>query len=131
VEKIGGGRLKVERFTMRAHVHAVVRSAGFERHTFFEAPFYFQSDLKMAAPQPLPDGCRGSLAEPWADTTSPAGRGVLAVFAGIAEFERALIHQHASAGRSAARTKGVRFGRPPALRGEQIALGHKLLDKGQ
>ena len=32
-----------------------------------------------------------SLSEPWADTTSPAGRMVLTVFAGIAEFERALI----------------------------------------
>lgn len=32
-----------------------------------------------------------SLAEPWAGTTSPAGRMVLTVFAGIAEFERALI----------------------------------------
>ncbi|WP_269770145.1 recombinase family protein [Rhodobacter amnigenus] len=30
-----------------------------------------------------------SLAEPWADTTSPAGRMVLTVFAGMAEFERA------------------------------------------
>ncbi|EMZ7167542.1 recombinase family protein [Escherichia coli] len=32
-----------------------------------------------------------SLAEPWADTTTPAGRMVLTVFAGIAEFERSLI----------------------------------------
>ena len=32
-----------------------------------------------------------SIAEPWADTTSPAGRMVLTVFAGIAEFERSLI----------------------------------------
>ncbi len=31
-----------------------------------------------------------SLAEPWADTTTPAGRMVLTVFAGIAEFERSL-----------------------------------------
>ena len=31
-----------------------------------------------------------SLHEPWADTTSPAGRMVLTVFAGIAEFEREL-----------------------------------------
>ena len=39
----------------------------------------------------LKDGGAGlrSLAEPWADTTSPAGRMVLTVFAGIAEFERA------------------------------------------
>ncbi len=44
-----------------------------------------------------------SLAEPWADTTSPAGRMVLTVFAGIAEFERALIHQRTSAGRTQAK----------------------------
>lgn len=29
-----------------------------------------------------------SLAEPWADTTTPAGRMILTVFAGIADFER-------------------------------------------
>ena len=31
-----------------------------------------------------------SLEEPWADTTTPAGRMVLTMFAGVAEFERAL-----------------------------------------
>lgn len=71
-----------------------------------------------------------SLAEPWADTTSPAGRMVLTVFAGIAEFERALIHQRTSTGRTAARARGVRFGRPPKLTGEQIALGRRLVDEG-
>ena len=39
-----------------------------------------------------------SLHEPWADTTSPAGRMVLTVFAGIAEFERALIDQRTRSG---------------------------------
>ena len=43
-----------------------------------------------------------SLAEPWADTTSPAGRMVLTIFAGIAEFERSLIHERTSSGRAAA-----------------------------
>ena len=71
-----------------------------------------------------------SLAEPWADTTSPAGRMVLTVFAGIAEFERALIHQRTSAGREAARRRGVRFGRPPALSAEQVALGRRLVAEG-
>ena len=56
-----------------------------------------------------------SIAEPWADTTSPAGRMVLTVFAGIAEFERALIHQRTSSGRIAAKARGVRFGRPAKL----------------
>jgi uncharacterized protein YbjT (DUF2867 family) len=66
VEKISGGRLKVEHFTMKAHVDAVVRSAGFERYTFVEAPFYFQN---LRVPQPLPDGRRG-----WAVPMDPTAR---------------------------------------------------------
>jgi len=72
-----------------------------------------------------------SLAEPWADTTSPAGRMVLTVFAGIAEFERALILGRTSAGRVAAQQKGVRFGRPPALASDQVVLGRKLVEEGK
>ena len=88
-------------------------------------------DLLDVAEQ-LKDGGAGlrSLAEPWADTTSPAGRMVLTVFAGIAEFERALIHQRTSSGRVAAKKRGVRFGRPPKLSAEQIALGQRLIDEG-
>lgn len=71
-----------------------------------------------------------SLGEPWADTTSPAGRMVLTVFAGIAEFERALINQRTSAGRTAAKARGIRFGRPPKLTAEQIALGRRLVEEG-
>jgi len=71
-----------------------------------------------------------SLAEPWADTTSPAGRMVLTVFAGIAEFERTLILGRTSAGREAAKQRGVRFGRPPALTPDQVALGRRLVDEG-
>ncbi|MCR6727796.1 recombinase family protein [Agrobacterium fabrum] len=72
-----------------------------------------------------------SLAEPWADTTSPAGRMVLTIFAGIAEFERSLIHERTSAGRVAAKAKGVRFGRPPALSPEPITVAQKLIAEGQ
>ena len=68
-----------------------------------------------------------SLAEPWADTTTPAGRMVLTFFAGVAEFERSLIHERTSAGRAAAKAKGVRFGRPPTLSAEQIAHARQLL----
>lgn len=71
-----------------------------------------------------------SLSEPWADTTSPAGRMVLTVFAGIAEFERALIHERTSAGRAAARARGVRFGRPPKLTAEQLVVARRLIDEG-
>ena len=54
-----------------------------------------------------------SIVGPWADTTSPAGRMVLTVFAGIAEFERSLIATRTEEGRRAAQARGVPFGRPP------------------
>ena len=62
-----------------------------------------------------------SLAEPWADTTTPAGRMVLTVFAGIAEFERSLIIDRTKHGREAAKARGVKFGPRPTLTPAQIA----------
>ena len=70
-----------------------------------------------------------SLAEPWADTTTPAGRMILTVFAGIADFERSLIVERTSAGRIAAKARGVRFGPSPALSAEQIAHARQLIDR--
>jgi DNA invertase Pin-like site-specific DNA recombinase len=72
-----------------------------------------------------------SLAEPWADTTSPAGRMVLTVFAGIAEFERELIRLRTDEGRQAAKKRGVTFGRPPKLRPDQQELVARLLAEGR
>jgi DNA invertase Pin-like site-specific DNA recombinase len=72
-----------------------------------------------------------SLSEPWADTTSPAGRMVLTVFAGIAEFERELIRERTAGGRASARERGVRFGRPRRLSPEQAALAERLLSEGK
>lgn len=70
-----------------------------------------------------------SLAEPWADTTSPAGRMVLTIFAGIADFERSLIGERTSAGRAAALARGVRFGPRPVLSAEQIAHARRLIEE--
>lgn len=72
-----------------------------------------------------------SLEEPWADTTSPAGRMVLTVFAGIAEFERALITARTEEGRRDALKRGVPFGRPPKLRPEQRKLARQLIEEGK
>jgi DNA invertase Pin-like site-specific DNA recombinase len=72
-----------------------------------------------------------SLGEPWADTTTPAGKMVLTVFAGIAEFERALIRERTGAGRIAAKKRGVKFGRPSKLTPQQAALVARLVDQGQ
>jgi DNA invertase Pin-like site-specific DNA recombinase len=71
-----------------------------------------------------------SLHEPWTDTTSPAGRMVLTVFAGIAEFERELILERTNSGRLSAKARGVRFGRPPKLTNDQIALTRHLVGEG-
>jgi DNA invertase Pin-like site-specific DNA recombinase len=71
-----------------------------------------------------------SLHEPWADTTSLVGRMVLTVFAGIAEFERELIHERTRSRRVAAKARGVRFGRPPKLTADQIALAQRLVGEG-
>lgn len=72
-----------------------------------------------------------SLNEPWADTTTSAGKMVLTIFAGIAEFERSLIRERTSAGRTAARARGVRFGRPRKLSSDQGALAQRLLAEGR
>ncbi|MDU8542512.1 recombinase family protein [Pseudomonas syringae group sp. J248-6] len=72
-----------------------------------------------------------SVAEPWADTTTPAGRMILTVFAGIADFERSLIVERTSQGRQAAKARGVRFEPKPALTSSQIAHARELCDAGK
>ena len=62
-----------------------------------------------------------SLAEPWADTTTPAGRLMLTVLGGLAEFERELIKARTNEGRERAKRAGVRMGRKPILSAHQVA----------
>src|SRR5215471_4910688 len=56
-----------------------------------------------------------SLGDAWADTTTPAGKLMLTVLGGLAEFERHLILARTSEGRQRAQQRGVRFGRRPKL----------------
>jgi DNA invertase Pin-like site-specific DNA recombinase len=56
-----------------------------------------------------------SLHDSWADTTSPHGRLMVTILAGLAEFERELILARTSDGRARAKARGVKFGRPTAL----------------
>jgi DNA invertase Pin-like site-specific DNA recombinase len=56
-----------------------------------------------------------SLADAWADTTTPHGRLMLTVLGGLAEFERELIKARTGEGRARAKAKGVHMGRPPKL----------------
>jgi DNA invertase Pin-like site-specific DNA recombinase len=79
-----------------------------------------------------------SLADTWADTTTPHGRLMLTVLGGLAEFERELIRARTSDGRERAKARGVHMGRPPKLtphqRVEAIArrnAGEALVEIGR
>jgi DNA invertase Pin-like site-specific DNA recombinase len=72
-----------------------------------------------------------SLSEPWANTTTHAGKMIMTVFAGIAEFERDLIRERTAAGRHAAKSRGVQFGRPRKLNDDQLRLAAELLNQGK
>jgi DNA invertase Pin-like site-specific DNA recombinase len=72
-----------------------------------------------------------SVSEPWADTTTHAGKMIMTIFAGIAEFERDLIRERTGAGRADAKRRGVRFGRPKKMNEEQRSLANRLLKEGK
>lgn len=56
-----------------------------------------------------------SLADAWADTTTPHGRLMLTVLGGLAEFEKDLIRARTGEGRERAKARGVKMGRRPKL----------------
>jgi DNA invertase Pin-like site-specific DNA recombinase len=61
-----------------------------------------------------------SLADAWADTTTPHGELMITILAGLATFERHLINARTSEGRKRAQANGIRFGRPLKLSAFQI-----------
>jgi DNA invertase Pin-like site-specific DNA recombinase len=76
-----------------------------------------------------------SIADTWADTTTPHGRLLLTILGGLAEFERELILARTSEGRKRAVARGVHMGRPfklsPHQRAEAIERrknGETLMD---
>jgi DNA invertase Pin-like site-specific DNA recombinase/predicted nucleotidyltransferase len=71
-----------------------------------------------------------SLSDPWADTTTPHGRLVLTVLAGLAEFERELIRARTGEGRARAKARGQHMGRPPALTTHQRQEAIRALRAG-
>lgn len=56
-----------------------------------------------------------SLRDVWADTTTPHGRLMVTVLAGLGEFERELILARTGEGLQRAKERGVRLGRKPKL----------------
>ena len=63
------------------------------------------------------------------DTTTPDGRLVFHVFAALAEFIRELIVEGTREGLDAARARGQRLGRPPAMTTGQIRQVRDLLTR--
>ena len=56
-----------------------------------------------------------SLKESWMDTSTPQGKLMFTIFAGISQFERDLISQRTIEGLVAARSRGRNGGRPIAI----------------
>jgi DNA invertase Pin-like site-specific DNA recombinase len=61
------------------------------------------------------------------DTTAPGGAAIFRAFAGLADVGRAAISAGTSDGLAAARARGKRLGRPPALTPEQLREVRDLL----
>jgi DNA invertase Pin-like site-specific DNA recombinase len=79
-----------------------------------------------------------SLADSWADTTTPHGELMITILAGLATFERHLIRARTAEGRKRAQVRGVRFGRPLKLSTFQMQealarreAGEPLVDIGR
>jgi DNA invertase Pin-like site-specific DNA recombinase len=71
-----------------------------------------------------------SLAEPWADAGTSAGRLMLAVLGGLADVERDLIRTRTAEGRSRARQNGQHMGRPPKLTPQQQSEARRRRAEG-
>jgi len=68
-----------------------------------------------------------SLREAWMDTTSPQGKLMFTIFAGISQFERDLISHRTKEGLSSARPRGRKGGRP-SKSNKDIELALKMYD---
>ena len=61
------------------------------------------------------------------DTTTSGGKLVFHIFGALAEFERSIIKERTRAGLDAARARGKRGGRPPALTEKDIQAAKAML----
>lgn len=67
----------------------------------------------------------------WLDLTTPIGRGVLGLLSSMAEEERERILARTKQGLAAAKTRGVKFGRKPALTAHQIDTARNMIAEGK
>jgi len=64
------------------------------------------------------------------DTTTPTGEFLFHVFGALAQYERALTHERVMAGLAAAKRRGRRGGRPPAIADEKLDTILAALNSG-
>lgn len=72
-----------------------------------------------------------SLAEPWADSSSPAGHLLLMVMGWVAEFERRAIIERTGAGLARAKRNGKKLGRPRRFTAVQSAEAYRMSQEGK
>ena len=65
------------------------------------------------------------------DTTTAGGKLVFHIFAALAEFERGVIRERTMAGLQAARARGRKGGRPPALTAKDLATAMAMLKNSE
>ena len=72
-----------------------------------------------------------SLHESWCDTSTPAGRLMVTVVGGFAEFERELIRSRCEEGIARAKVKGTKFGRKSVLDASERRVIAERYAKGE
>ena len=128
-EKISGARSdRPELRAMLASVQAgdvviVTRLDRLARSTLDLLNILKELDTKKAAFQ--------SIAEPWADTTSPLGQFMVTMLGAVAELERHFIRERTAAGRKRAMRHGVKFGRKEKLSDDQKSVAVQRLVAGE
>lgn len=70
-----------------------------------------------------------SLKEPWLDTTTPQGKLLFTIFAGLSQFERDLLSERTKDGLKAAKARG-RLGGRPRVRSDKALTVQALYDNG-
>ena len=100
-------------------VYKIDRIARSVRELFSIVDYLDQQDIHLK-----------SLQESWLDTSTPAGRMIFTLMAGISEFERELIKERTSAGREAAMKRGVKFGRPRKIDDGQAIIIEDAIRNG-
>lgn len=65
------------------------------------------------------------------DTTTPGGRMMMQMLGSVAEFEREMIRERTKAGLEAAKKRGLKLGRPPALNASQRKHIKQKINSGE